>query len=214
MLHDGELATKPSRRWQPPRVTINPAITKIYQCHQMQSSNAHILCSQSLTQISTKLERERKGRRWTSISYPHPQRDLNISYKSWFKPWERERRGWTLAHKMQQWGMAREGKREDGSQPYPITQGLSPLSTRTGIFSRRRLEFLSQTLLFLTVSAEDTRTGNSSSGQLKFQLISANQQRTLAWNNKPSEQEILVHNSCSPKQVLSLPKKHQTNFSI
>jgi hypothetical protein len=30
----------------------------------MQSSNAHRQGSQSLTQISTKLERERKGKRW------------------------------------------------------------------------------------------------------------------------------------------------------
>jgi hypothetical protein len=30
----------------------------------MQSSNAHTLGFQSLTQISTKLERERKGKRW------------------------------------------------------------------------------------------------------------------------------------------------------
>jgi hypothetical protein len=30
----------------------------------MQSSNAHTLDHQSLTQISTKLERERKGKRW------------------------------------------------------------------------------------------------------------------------------------------------------
>jgi hypothetical protein len=30
----------------------------------MQSSNAHTLGSQSITQISTKLERERKGKRW------------------------------------------------------------------------------------------------------------------------------------------------------
>jgi len=58
--------------------------------------NAILKCTHtmlSIPQISTKLERERKGRRWTSISYPHPQRDLNISYKSWLKPWERERRG-------------------------------------------------------------------------------------------------------------------------
>ena len=43
---------------------------------------------------------------------------------------------------MQQWGMAREGRRDEGSQPYPLTQALSPLSTHTGIFSRRGLEFL------------------------------------------------------------------------
>jgi hypothetical protein len=43
---------------------------------------AHTLGSQFLTQISTKLERKRKGKRWI----------FNLSYKSWLKPWEREER--------------------------------------------------------------------------------------------------------------------------
>jgi hypothetical protein len=53
----------------------------------MQSSNAHTLGSQSLTQISTKLERERKGKRWifnlSSTPTKGTQSPIDILHKAW-----------------------------------------------------------------------------------------------------------------------------------
>jgi hypothetical protein len=49
----------------------------------MQSSNAHTLGSQSLTQISTKLERERKGKRWIFNLSSTPTKGTQSLLKIW-----------------------------------------------------------------------------------------------------------------------------------
>jgi hypothetical protein len=57
----------------------------------MQITNARTLGSQSLTQISTKHERERKGRRWIfNLSYT-PTKGTQSLLKIWHKAWRRRR---------------------------------------------------------------------------------------------------------------------------
>jgi hypothetical protein len=64
----------------------------------------HTLGSQSLTQISTKLERERKKKRWIFNLHTHKWHSISLKNLSLNHERERgERR--TLAHQEQQWGM-------------------------------------------------------------------------------------------------------------
>ena len=85
----------------------------------------HTLGSQSLTQISTKLERERKGRRWIFNLSSTPTKGTQSLLKIWhIAKGRRERRG-TLAHQEQQWGMRVVRKRVEANLIPSRTGSLS-----------------------------------------------------------------------------------------
>jgi len=78
----------------------------------------HTLDSQSLTQISIKLERERKGRRWIFNLSSTPTKGTQSPLR-FCKKHGREGEGMNPSFQLQQWGM--EGEEGGEPQPYPLT---------------------------------------------------------------------------------------------